>query len=499
VLAEGERHQDADGAFSHLRAGRARAAVRGALWAGLNSFAPAVVAAGVFTVTSRYLTPTEYGLVMLAASISFFASAIAPAGFGEALIQRRDVTKRHVDAVFWLCIGSALLIYGGLVLLTPLLARFLGQAGLLTLLPVVGLRVVFDQAAIVPSSLLARSMSFDKIALRTTIASVVAAAVCVPLLLMGYGAWALALSFVAGSIATFSAAFLSVDWKPGLSFSSRSLREVARYGTFASGNRTIQLLNSDQLLIGWLMGTAPLGIFSFSRRIYQILNDLIAGALRTVSFTMLSSLQAEHEKLKEAFLFATFASSAFSFPIFVGLAAVAGDLVPLFFGSHWAEAVPALQAFCALGLLSCIGVLQSSLITSQGKVGWWMSYQAAQQILSAVVILALYKFGITVVVVAMAVKTLVTWPISVALTLRILRLDVFTYMRQFLAPAVASLLMFASVLAVQGSMPETHPVLLLAAEVVTGALVYAAVLLAMVGRRLLRMRDLILKRGTVAS
>ncbi|WP_028034185.1 lipopolysaccharide biosynthesis protein [Chelativorans sp. J32] len=499
MLAEGEKHQQEDGAFSHMRSGRAQAAVRGALWAGLNSFAPAVVAAGVFTVTSRYLTPAEYGLVMLAASISFFASAIAPAGFGEALIQRRDVTKKHVDAVFWLCVGSALLIYGGLLLLTPLLAKFLGQAGLLTLLPAVGLRVVFDQAAIVPSSLLARSMSFDKIALRTTIASLVAAAVCVPLLLMGYGAWALALSFVAGSIATFSAAFLSVAWKPGLNFSLNSLREVARYGVFASGNRTIQLLNSDQLLIGWLLGTAPLGIFSFSRRIYQLLNDLIAGALRTVSFTMLSSLQTEHEKLKEAFLFATFASSAFSFPIFVGLAAVAGDLVPLVFGSHWAEAVPSLQAFCALGLISCIGVLQSSLITSQGRVGWWMSYQAAQQILSAVVILALYRFGITVVVVAMAVKTLITWPISVALTLRILRLDVLSYARQFLAPVVASVVMFASVLAVRSAMPEAHPVVTLTLEVLTGALIYGAVLAVLVGRQLLRMRDLILKRGAVAS
>ncbi|WEX08173.1 lipopolysaccharide biosynthesis protein [Chelativorans sp. AA-79] len=499
MLADGEQKPQDGSSFGHLRAGRARAAVRGVIWAGLNGFAPAVVAAGVFTLTSRYLTPAEYGLVMLAASISFFASAIAPAGFGDALIQRQDVAKRHVDAVFWLCIGTALAIYGGLLLLTPLLAKFLGQAGLLTLIPVVGLRVIFDQAAIVPGSLLARSMSFDKIALRTTVASLVSAAVCVPLLLMGYGVWALALSFVAGSIATFLASFLSVTWRPALSFSLKSLREVARYGAFASGTRTVQLLNVDQLLIGWLMGTAPLGIFGFARRIYQILNDLIAGALRAVSFTMLSSLQTEHEKLKETYLFATFASSAFSFPVFVGLALIAGDLVPLVFGSHWAEAVPALQAFCAIGLLSCIGVLQSSLITSQGKVGWWMSYQAAQQILSAVVVLALFRFGITTVVVAMAVKTLLAWPVSVGLTLRILRLGAFAYARQFVAPTVASLLMVAGVLAVRYTMPETHSVVNLAVEVLTGAVVYVAVLLAMVGRRLLRMRDLIMKRGAVPS
>jgi len=499
VLDSGDEQRQEDHSFGHLRQGRARAAVRGALWAGLNSFAPAVVAAGVFTVTSRYLTPAEYGLVALATSISFLASAITPAGFGEALIQRRDISYRHVDAVFWLCVGTALLIYGGLVLLAPVLAGFLGERGLLALIPVVGARIIFDQAAIVPTSLLARSMSFDKIALRTTIASLVAAVVCVPLLFLGYGVWALALSYVAGSIATFSAAFLSVKWRPALSLDFSALREVSRYGVFASGHRTIQLLNTDQLLIGWLMGTASVGIYGFARRIFQLLNDLIAGALRTVSFTMLSSLQSEHEKLKEAFLFATFASAAFSFPIFVGLAAVSGDLVPLVFGEHWSEAAPSLQAFCAIGFLSCIGVLQSSLITSQGRVGWWMSYQAAQQILSAVLILALYRYGITVVVVAIAIKTWLAWPISVALTLKILQLPLRAYLRQFVAPTLACLFMLVCVLAVRHTMPEVHPVLGLAVEVLTGAVVYAAALMAMVGRQLIRIRDLILKRGAIPS
>ena len=157
VLDEGEERQGGEASFAHLREGRARAAIRGAFWAGLNSFAPAVLAAGMFTVTSRYLTPAEYGLVTLAATIAFLAAAIAPAGFGEALIQSRNIGQRHLDAVFWLCVGVAVLIYAGLVLLSPVLAHLMGEHGLLMLIPVVGLRVIFDQAAIVPSSLLASS------------------------------------------------------------------------------------------------------------------------------------------------------------------------------------------------------------------------------------------------------------------------------------------------------------------------------------------------------
>ena len=49
-----------------------------------------------------------------------------------------------------------------------------------------------DLAAVVPTALLTRSMSFSKMAWRATVASLVAAAVCVALLFMGYGIWALA-------------------------------------------------------------------------------------------------------------------------------------------------------------------------------------------------------------------------------------------------------------------------------------------------------------------
>ena len=65
----------------------------------------------------------------------------------------------------------------------PVAASF-AEADLALLIPFIGLRVVFDMAAAVPNGLLVRTMSFRKIALRTTLASLVAA-VALP----AYGAW----------------------------------------------------------------------------------------------------------------------------------------------------------------------------------------------------------------------------------------------------------------------------------------------------------------------
>jgi teichuronic acid exporter len=417
----------------------------------------------------------------------------------QALIQRETIGRAHLDSVFWLCMVVSLAIFGALVLAAPWLARLLGEPGLAIFVPVLATRVVFDLAAVVPNALLTRAMSFNKMAWRTTAASLLAAAVCLALLLMGYGIWALALSQIAASIAVCVGSILAVNWLPSWRFEWKALRELARYGIFASGHRIIRLVNVEQIMIGALLGAAPLGIFSFARRIFQILNDLIAGALNAVSYTLMASLQSEQEKLKEAFLFSTFASSAVSFPVFVGMGAVAGDLVPMLFGDHWLEAVPVIQAFCFIGLLSCIGILQASLITSQGHADWWFYYLAAKQVVTALIIVAFYRFGVTVLVFAIALQNLLMWPASVGMVLKILKIGLGAYMRPFLAPAVASAVMLAGVMAIQRFVPEQSAFLHLLSQVAGGALTYCLVLLALDSARILQMRDLVMKRRAVAA
>ena len=128
---------------------------------------------------------------------------MAPAGFREALIQRTDIEPKHLDTVFWLCVGAAVAIFGALCVAAPFVASSSGDPLLTALVPFISARVIFDMAAAVPNALLVRTMSFRMLALRTTAASVVAAVVCLGLLWAGFGLWALAASQLAGSVTTW--------------------------------------------------------------------------------------------------------------------------------------------------------------------------------------------------------------------------------------------------------------------------------------------------------
>ena len=481
--------------FDHVKSGRTAAAVRGAVWSVVSSFAPAAFGILVFMATSRVLVPAEFGLVAYAASIATLGTAIAPAGFSEALIQRHAIERRHMDAVFWLCVGSALVIYAALVIAAVPLSANLGEPELELLIPFIGARVIFDMAAAVPNALLVRSMSFKLLAMRTAMASLVAAIGCLVLLWLGFGLWALAFSQLATSVVACAGAMFSARWWPGFRMNFGALKELGSFGLFASGNRLITMLSVDQILIGTLLGPAGLGIYGFARRIFQILSDLITGALSSVSYSLLSSMQKEPDKLREAYLFATFASSVVSFPVFVGLALVADDFVPFAFGQNWVEAVPAVQAFCALGLLTSIGVLQSSLVKSQGQADLWFYYLIAKQIGTILYVLMFYSWGVNALTTAIVIQNYVMWLPAVHMVVRILRISPLGYLASFGKPAFATVLMLGAGILVKTELADAQPILRLAATVGVSAVVYTLFLMLFAQTRLLQIKAAILKRS----
>jgi O-antigen/teichoic acid export membrane protein len=198
-----------------------------------------MVASLVFLFTSRTLGPKEFGLVGLAAAIATVAGALAPVGFGQAIVQRKTIERRHLDSVFWLCLGSSVLFYGLLVVVALPLAGYFQQPELGLLLPVLGLRIIFDLIGTVPRAVLERNMSFDKMAVRATVASALGGMVCLAALWLGYGLWALALSQLALSFTSAAGALLAARWVPRPSFDRNAIRELAHIGRFSSGTNLI--------------------------------------------------------------------------------------------------------------------------------------------------------------------------------------------------------------------------------------------------------------------
>lgn len=475
------------GSYRYMKVGRAKAAFKGIIWSSLNSLAPALIGAAVFALASRFLTPGEFGIVAFAGSISTFISAVAPLALGDAIVQHADITEEHLSSVFWLCVLAALAIYTVMIIFVCSAPFIAAEPGLSSFVLVVGARVIFDLIATVPNALLVRAMSFDRLAVRTTIASLVSAVVCIAVLWMGFGAWALALSQLSAAVAASIAAIISAQWRPRWIFSRVALGDLKRFGLFASGDRVITTISVDQLIVGALLGTGSLGLYGFAQRVYQVPSQLFVGVWSSVSFPLLSSLSDDQVKLGKAYVSMTFACSLVSFPVFVGLAAVADDLIRSIFGVQWLDSLWILRGFCVIGLFACIGGLQSALIRSQGRADWWMWYVGINQLLTAVVVLCFCRFGIFAMVGAMVVKTIVYWPVSVIMTTKILKLSPKEYVISFFRPVLATFIMFTFVLFVRRYLHDISPTIRLGTLVALGACAYAAAIICIGGKKLMEL------------
>jgi O-antigen/teichoic acid export membrane protein len=473
---------DKPGDLAHLATGRARAALSGLAWSLLNVALTTVLAAAVFLVTSRLLAPEDFGAVAFAAAIVALIGTAVPTAFGEALIQRADLRPDHLDTVFWLALGVGAVGYAGILAVSPAMAAWAEVPVLAQILPVLGLRLLFDAGLTVPAALIARRMRFRLVTLRTAVANGLGAAVCLVLVLNGFALWALVISQVATAAAAWAVAAATAGWRPGFGITAAALRELGRFGLYAMGGRALTEARIDQLLLGAVLGPAALGLFYFARRLFVMLRDLTAGAFTPVTNALMASLQGEPEKRREAYLAASFAAASLAFPVFAGLIAVAPTAVPYVFGGQWTGAVFAVQCLSVVGILAGLGVLQAALIRNLGRPDWWFRYQAAMQLSTVPLVLTLFPFGLDAIMAAIAIRTLLLWPLSVRMAGRMLEMPATRYAASLAAPAAASAAMALAVAALPAMAPDLGPAALLAAQVAGGAALYAG-LLALAGHR----------------
>jgi teichuronic acid exporter len=483
-MTNGASAQASDG-LAHLTARRTRASVAGVAWNFLAVGLSALMALSVFLITSRVLSPEDFGAVALAAACVAMVSMLMPVAFGEALIQRAELRPAHLDSVFWLTCGIAAILLAGLVLFAAPLAVWMEVDVLADILPVLALRIPFDALATVPGALVARRMQFRYTALRGLLANAMAACLCVWLVLEGFALWALVLSQIANAFVAMAVSVLAARWRPGRGVSATALRELRFFGLYAMGGRVLNQARLDQVLLGVVMGAPALGLYYFAQRLFTMLGDMTSGVFGPVTSVLLASLQADPGKRRAAFGLAGFASAALAFPVFGGLVVLAPSAVPTVFGAQWSEAVFALQCFCVIGMMAGLGIVQAALIRNLGRPDWWFWYQAISRCCGLAVIALAAPHGLDAVMTGLVLVTSCLWPFSVRKACRMLSMPVTAYARSFAGPLLATLAMAIALQAAAAAATGLSPAPTLALQIVSGATVYGLSLL-------------LLSRGTLA-
>lgn len=320
-------------------------------------------------VLARMLSPREFGVVGMLLVFTGFAQALADGGLSSALIYRQDATDIHQSTVFWMqtAAGAALslLFYAS----APAIAAFYGIALLEPLSRLMAWTFIIQALGLVQSALLMKQFRFKVVAAATLGSTLFSGAVAVLLARLGYGVWALAWQGLIAMSAMTILLWLLSGWRPRFLFNRTAAREMGGYGIYLLGYGSLNywLRNGTNLLIGKAIGAHGLGIFSRAYTLMLLPLNNVSAVFGQVLFPALVRVQNDVPRFRQHYMMATRLIALVTFPMMVGVAALAEPLILMLLGRKWAEVIPILQILSFVGLFQSIIHPTGSVFNALGK------------------------------------------------------------------------------------------------------------------------------------
>lgn len=472
-----------------------RSAFSGAAWTSAAALAVILLQLAQIAVLARLLRPEDFGLMALVVLVVGFGQAIADVGLSGAIIQRQDSTSETLSSLFWLNLVAGAGLCAALTLAAPLVAAAFGEPQLRALVALAALSFLVTPVSLHFQALLQKSLAFRLLAGIDVLAAGSAMSVALVSAFAGQAVYSLLWGFLSAA-AVRGALLVAVGfrrWRPELRFRREDLRGYGRFGAFQVVERSINYLgfNLDKLLIGSLIGTHGLGLYSVAYQLAMRPVQLVAPIVNRVALPVFAMAQADDARLRAGFLDALRIVSMLMFPVYMGMIALAEPFVRVVLGDAWLTAVPVLRLLAVLGFFYSIGNPIGSLLVAKGRVGLSLMLNVWLVALYALATVAGAHWGVEGIATGLVLATACgLFPVGFLIRWQLVRMRPAEYLAS-LAPALgAALIMGACLVALRASANfPLQPLAALAGYVCVGALVYLLAIVPWQWKFLLRVRN----------
>jgi teichuronic acid exporter len=338
------------------------------LWLGSASVLAQIVSWVSTLFVIRLLSPDDYGLMAMATLSIGFLMVLGDFGVGVVVVQAPTLDRPRLRALFGACLLTHLAGAALVFLAAPLVAAFFGDPRLVTLVRVLSLCFIFAGVYALPLALIARTLQFDRKAKVDVLAAVVSAIVAVSLAATGWGVWALVATLLVMH-AFRAVAYQIIHPCLFLPFPALiELRDSVRFAGWVTLDRAVwfSYTNLDVAIAGRVLGGTMLGVYAVALSVAAIPLDKVMSIINEISLSAFARIQSDSELVRRAMLRALESVSLLAFPTFLGMAAVAPEMIEVLLGARWAVAVLPLQILCLVFPFRALGLLFAPALFGSG-------------------------------------------------------------------------------------------------------------------------------------
>lgn len=369
---------------------------KGLLWGGVSNGIQQLLNLAFGIVLARMLNAADYGMVGMLAIFTAIAGTLQDSGFTTAIVNKKEVTHKDYNAVFWFSFLTGVLLYVILFFSAPLIAAYYRQPDLIPLARFTFLGFVISSTATAHSAYLFRNLMVKQKAIAQIPALILSGGTGIIMAYNGMSYWGIATQSLIYILVVNVSFWYFSPWRPTFHIDFSPLKEMFGFSSKVLITNIFLQANNNifSAIIGRLFLPKDVGFYSQANKWNSMGASLISGMMNSVAQPILSQVTDNTNRQQAVFRKMLRFTSYLSFPSMFGLALIAPEFIELTIQTKWMPCVPMLQTLCVWGAFLPISTLCSNLIISKGKSDIYMWNTIAIGILQVAAVLLVHRQGI---------------------------------------------------------------------------------------------------------
>ena len=366
-------------------------------------------------VLSRLLTPSDFGLVAMAAPVLAFLGMFQSLGLTQATVQRPKIAHDEVNFLFWINVAASLAVAVAVVAIGPLAARFYDEPQVGPLIAAMAVPVLLTGSGAQHGALLNRRMQFGRLALIEVVVGIATLATAIIWALVSPSYWALWGASVAGALIGILMTWASSPWRPSWPRKIGGGWSMVGFGAEVTGFNFANFFarNLDNILIGRFWGGVQLGLYERAYKLLLFPLAQVTSPLSQVMVPTLSRMVPEPVAYRRAYLRVLRLVLLATLPGVAAGIAMANIVIPFLLGEQWVGSVAIFAALGVAGLVQPLNSPAGWLFVSQGRSReflWWGVATAGFAISAFSIGIAWGAVGVAIAyAIAEYIKTPILW------------------------------------------------------------------------------------------
>ncbi|GAA4409692.1 colanic acid undecaprenyl disphosphate flippase WzxC [Nibrella viscosa] len=349
----------------------AQKAISGGKWITVSTAVSTIFQFVQVTILARILDPAAFGLVSVSTLIINFFYIFSNLGFSNSIIYKQEDDKKVLSSLYILSLMMGVFIFALVYLSAPLIIAYYKEPRLDPVVKLASLYFLIIYFGQLYLFLMQKELQFRQIAIMEISGAVVGTAVAITLAYNGHGEF----SLIYGQLAMHTVRtalqilFGRKLFTPQFYFNFGLIKEHIRFGVYNVGDGLLGFIqgNSDNIIIGGLLGVKPLGYYTVAYQLAVFPITKLNPIILQVAYPILAKMKEDASELKRSYIKILDLISYLNLPLLAGLFITADGLVPLVYGPGWEPTLPLIKIFVFQSFFSCLAHPLFTLAFTKGK------------------------------------------------------------------------------------------------------------------------------------